>query len=328
VKGKFADAIARAALRERALGMLDQAATDPARAELRANALEGLQFTPERLRAVIKGVPAQNVGGGVVGGLEDSIPGVRGVAAMVVGRAKLKEVAEDCRPLLSDPEPLVRIGAIYALKRCGREVDVSPLADFLYDQSPRVRAQAAFVLGEFGEPSAIPMLIEAVRDSNVNGTTSQDRLMELQFAEARAKLGDRDALHEIRAALFPGQSDDLEACALASQIVGELKDRPSIDRLVYLTTMKDDAGQLMPPEIRLAAAGSLAKLGLRQGSFIAAEFASSQQEVQRAQSAYVFGVTGHIANLEHLERMLDDPSQSVRVSAAAAVVRICEGPGR
>ena len=58
--------------------------------------------------------------------------------------------------------------------------------------------------------------------------------MELQIAQARVRLGDEEAIHSIRAALFPARSEDLEATALAAQLTGELNDRASARELVML----------------------------------------------------------------------------------------------
>ncbi len=312
---RFTKLVARTALRERALGLLSQmtAAQQP---EVRANAAEALAATPTRLKPHAAAL------------LTDPNPGVRGVTAMAVGKAKLEGFGDELRRISRESNPVVRISALYALRNTGEEVDLSPLGDMLLSPQPRVRAQAAFVLGELGDASALPMLREVARAADVHGSYGEIRSMELQIAEARAKLGDIEAMHEIRAALFPAQPDDLEATALACQIVGGLRDRTQVDRLVNLTTMKDDHGQTMPAEVRLAAAGALAKIGLRQGSFIAAEYVHSTVEPQRSQAAYVLGETGQIANLVTLEKMLEDPSGRVQVAAAAAIVRITDAPAR
>jgi HEAT repeat protein len=299
-------------LRERAIGLLTAAATGKS-AEPRANAIEALSAVPTRLEPFVRAA------------LVDENLAVRTVGAMMVGRAKLTASAPFVVPLLRDESPMVRAAAMYALNRCGHPVDMTPLADLLQDSSPRVRAHAAFVLGEAGEASAIALLREAGKDPMPRAALPEVRLMQLQMAEARIKLGDDDALHEVRAALYPARSEDLEATALAAQIVGQVRDKASMEQLILLTAMKDDAGRLMPPEIRLAAAGSLARLGQPKGSFIAREYAASDHATQRAQSAYVFGETGQMGNLVPLATLMDDRNELVRVAAAAAVLKITDG---
>ncbi len=303
------DPVAAAQLRERAMTIL-LAGTRSQSPEERANALEALIPMPARLK------PA------AAAGLADPNPGVRAIAAMAVGKARLADLAGQVRPLLSDPLPQVRANAIYALMRCDQPIDPTPLAEMLRDPSPQVRAQAAFVLGELGEKSAIGPLREAQRQGLAKAATAAVRMMELQIAEARVKLGDDDALIDIRTALFPARSEDLEATALAAQIVGQIGDKGSIDRLMFLTAEWDRDKQPLPAEIRLAAAGSLARLGRRQGAFIAEQYKASPNDVLRAQAAVVLGDTGWTDNLASLSPMLEDPSGRVRVAAAAAVARI------
>ncbi|MBX3402291.1 MAG: HEAT repeat domain-containing protein [Phycisphaeraceae bacterium] len=301
-------------MRERAL-MLLSAAAGGATPEERVNALEALTLAPGRLNAVV----GQS--------LTDPNPGVRGVAAMAVGRARLRSASGLVQPLLSDPSPLVRSAAIYALLRCEQPVDATPLAEMLMDSDPLVRAQAAFVLGELGEPSALGPLRDAARRSLPRASPAAVRLMDLQIAEARIKLGDDTALVDIRTALFPARPEDLEAVALAAQIAGQVGDRSSIDRLVFLTAEWDRDRRPMPAEIRLAAAASLAKLGRRQGSFIADIYRKNEQDTLRAHAAMVYGETGWPENLDVLNEMMQDPSGRVRVAAAAGIVKIAAQTG-
>lgn len=301
-------------LREKAIMQLTAAASASAPEE-RANAIEALTLAPGRLATVIG--PA----------LVDQNPGVRGIAAMAVGKARLRTVTNLVQPLLSDPSPLVRISAIYAMMRCDQPVDPTPLAEFLLDPDPLVRSQAAFVMGELGERSALGPLQEAARRTIPKAAPAAVRLMDLQIAEARAKLGDDSALVDIRMALFPARPEDLEATALAAQIVGQVGDRSSMDRLIYLTAEWDKERRPMPAEIRLAAAASLAKLGRRQGSFIADMYRKSELDVQRAHAAMVYGETGWAENLDVLTEMMQDPSGRVRVAAAAGILKIASQMG-
>lgn len=307
-------------LRERAVALLLKE-TSSAAPEARANSVEALGRTPGRLKKVLARM------------LGDENLGVRAVAAMVVGRAKMQDQASLVRPLLSDASPFVRMSAIYALVRCGEPVDPTPMAGFLMNDSPRVRAQAAFLLGEIGDATALPMVKDASRDAMTRASPPEVRLMQLQMAEARVKLGEEPAIHEIRAALYPARPEALEATALAAQIIGQVNDRAGIDQLIYLTAKWDPKKQPMPGEVRLAAAGSLARLGITRGTFLANEYSKDKSASLRAQAAHVYGMTGQEANLSVLETMMGDPSELVRVSAAAAVLRLTDrvaagtGPG-
>lgn len=283
------------------------------RPEVRANAIEGLAPVASRVESVVRA------------GLADRNAGVRSVSAMVVGRAQLGRAAQAARPLLSDRWPQTQASAIYALQRNGIEVDPSPLAGMLLGaDDPRVRAQAAFVLGELGEASAAPMLREAIRQEMPRVGDVQRRVMRLQMAEALIKLGDDTPLSMVRASLYPSRPEELEATALAVQVLGEVGDRGAIDQLIYLSGEQADEARTMPAEVRLSVAQSLAKMGLRDGTFLADEFVGSEIDAVRSQAASVYGLAGNRAHLEALGRLAEDASAVVRVSAWSAVLELVE----
>lgn len=299
-------------LREEALRMLGEY-TSSDRAELRANAVEALGGIPGRVEA-----PAG-------AGLKDPNEAVRFAAAMVIGYDRIDSLSGSVRPLLRDPSASVRAAAVFAMTRCGHEVDRATLArTLLEDESEGNRANAAFVLGELGDPSALPLLREAVRDPMRMFLEARERLLRLQISEAMIKLGDESQLETVRAALYPSRPEELEAVALAVQIIGEVRDRFAMDQLIYLAAYRE-RGQMMPAEIRLAAAASIAKLGDPGGYPIAMEYAKDERPVLRAQSAYVLGQTGQMQNLDELEVLLHDENDQVRLTAASAIVDITGG---
>lgn len=303
------DRVQASALRERALQTIEVISRSED-AQARANAVEAASIAPGRLVEVIQR------------GLRDPSPGVRSVAAMAVGRGKLKELSGGLSALLNDPTAHVRVSAIYAMTACGQRVDRSPLAGYvMHDPSPWVRRHTAFVLGEMGEASAISLLRAALRELAPSDATAQVKSFHLQVAEAMAKLGDDGARQVLRAALYPSRPEELESAALAVQILGELKDRDSIDQLIYLAEYRDRTGQQYPAEVRLAIAGALAGVGVRQGGFIAEEFRESENPVLRSQAAYVYGQIGGRSAWTRLEEMLGDGEERVRVAAAAGVLR-------
>lgn len=302
--------IVQTALRERALETLAAAATneDP---RIRANAMEAAGLSPSRNAKILRM------------GLHDTSVAVRSIAAMAVGESKASTLIGDLRPLLEDSSPFVRCSAIYALARCGEDIDRRDLARALLDDpSTKVRSHAAFILGELGDASALPLLRQSLRMKPARASQIEINLFQLQVAEALVKLGDEDQLEPLRAALYPSRPEELEATALAVQILGTVKDKRSIDQLIYLSATRDQEGQMMPAEVRLAIASSLARMGLKQGDFIADEFVADKKVVLRSQAAYVYGETGTLTNLGVLDRMLNDAEWSVRVAAAASVVKI------
>lgn len=305
-----AEVVARSRLVERAGSVLQEAARST-NAELRANAVEAMSASPGRLAAVARDA------------LRDESVGVRAVAALAVGKSGLREVEDALRPLLGDESAYVRASALGALAMLGADVDLTPLADMaLTASSSRVRAHAAYVLGEVGDRSAVRLLREAAQARVPRTSAAEVRLLRLQIAEALVKLGDEESIHAVRAALYPSRPEELEATALAVQILGTLGDRGAVDELILLSERRDERGGQMPAEIRLAVAAALAQLGERQGAFVAEEFWRHPSAGIRAQSAIVFGLTTGSRNMSRLETMLGDADPRVRVAAAAGVLRI------
>lgn len=312
--------IARSALRERAIGLLEEAAFDEW-ALARANALEALQRVPRRAEPIARAA------------LVDPNLGVRFVGAMTIGELRLSGSTAQVRPLLNDPDPSVRIAAIYALARNAEQVNQTPLADALMEGPARVRSQAAFVLGELGNPSAVPLLRTAARrlaSAEGDALASADRrVLRLQIAEALANLGQTDVLHSLRAALYPSSPDEFEATALAIQIIGRLEDRDSAAQLIQLieyatpeTAKRDpeDRVHLYPPEVRIAAATSLAKMGYADGAYVGAAYEADPNEAIRAQVAFLYGAIGGDQEIRRLEGMLEDESILVRIAASAGLL--------
>jgi HEAT repeat protein len=306
---KYQNPIAVTEFRESAVEMLVKLAGDP-NPQIRCNAIEGLSETPARLEPLLPHA------------LADPNPGVRSTAALMAGKTEMRSVIAAIRPLLQDQSPFAQASAIYALSKCGQHVEMTPLADLLLtNPSPRVRSHAAFLLGELGEPSAAGLLRDAVKAPLSKAAPSEVRLLQIQIAEALVKLGDESQLEVIRAALYPSRPEDLEVAALAVQVIGEVKDRGAIDNLIYLTAYKDKQGGQMPAEIRLGAAGSLARMGMDQGTFIADEYVKSPIPILRAQAALVYGQIGRTENLPRLEKLMEDPDPVTRVSAAVGALK-------
>src|SRR5690606_36047731 len=133
--------------------------------------------------------------------------------------------AQQARPLLRDHSPWVRLSAAYAMSANGDHSGTGEIARALLESDdPRLRAQAALVLGELGNTSALPLLLEALSKPMSMAPTGQVRLMTLKMSEAMVKLGEQDQIQPIRAALYPARVEDLEATALAARILGEVGD--------------------------------------------------------------------------------------------------------
>ncbi|MFG0283238.1 MAG: HEAT repeat domain-containing protein [Phycisphaerales bacterium JB039] len=299
-----------AALRDRAADELVRLSEDAA-AQIRANSLEALgRGAPERVRPLIE--PA----------LTDSNEGVRAVAAIVAGRVGHRNAIPRLRGLLDEESVWVQMSAIFALWDLGEEVDPTPLARALMSGPPRQRAQAAFLLGEMGNASALPMLSAAASRTIPLANANEVRMFELQVDQARVKLGQPEYVQPIRAALYPTRPEELELTVLAVQLIGELGDHGAAGELINLTARLDGAGNEMPAEVQIAAAGALAKLGNTRGEFLILDHLDSKIAPIRAQAAWALGEIGAPGNLPRLEELLTDESTLVRVHAAGAILRL------
>jgi len=299
-----------AELREAAVQRVEDLSrsTDP---QIRANAVEASAAASIRLKPLI------------AAGLIDNNAGVRSVALMTIGRLQMTDLVGKTTSLNTDPSPFVRAAAIYAQVRCGRKVDPSPLADLLLTgNSINLRGHAAFLLGELGDRSAIPLLKEAARQSMPLASPSERNKLQLQIAEAMVKLGETGYIEGIRAALFPATPEELESMALAVQIIGELRDRGSISQLINMSEYRNQNNQYYPAEVRLGIASSLAKMGKDQGGFIADEYQQSPIVVVRSQAAITYGFTGRAEHAEKLGLLMQDPEPLVQIHAAAGLLKV------
>ncbi|MGP1273561.1 MAG: HEAT repeat domain-containing protein [Phycisphaerales bacterium] len=305
----FSEPERREALRASAIDLL-RSATQAGDPQMRANAFEALELAPDVL--------AEVVGRGLV----DANVGVRSIAAVAAGRAGLTGQADTLRAMLVDESAYVRASAAFALGRLGLLDDRSLLVSAMLEgETPGVRGHAVFLAGELGDRALLPQLKEAARRRMPRASSSERRLVDLQISEAMVKLGDEDQLGPIRAALYPSSASDLEATALAVQIVGEVQDRAMRGRLAQLADLRGPTGEPMPAEIQLAIAISMAKLGDRAGSFVADANWESDRFVLRSDAASVYGLCGREEDLARLQVMLSDRVGIVRVAAAAGVLR-------
>jgi HEAT repeat protein len=180
------------------------------------------------------------------------------------------------------------------------------------------------------------MLREAAAQSSTV-ELPQDRLFRLQVAEAMFKLGDRDAGYTIHGALYPANREEFEAAVLATQILGEVGDREAVQQLVNLVEARAGAAPgrdprttaapgaprapyLYPPELRLAAATALAKLGYPDGVYVAEDFVAHQDPLLRAQTAFLLAQTPEPSSAQRLKTLVNDPSPLVQVAAASGLL--------
>lgn len=294
-------------LREAALELLRQAmeSTYPL---LRANALESLQQAPEVFDPFVRK------------SLVDPNYGVRFVAAMSIGQLKMKHLAHLAEPLLRDQSLSVRAAAIYALRQCGHQVDLTPLAEMLLSNEPEIRGNAVMILGDLGDSTAASMIRRAVHKPMPRIPMARTKMVNLQMAEALVKLGHEKEIAVIRAALF-APAEQGEISALACMICGRLKDGQAVSDLNNIALAEDKSKR--SAEIRMAATWALAKMRSSMAkTAVPLEYLGHEQFQLRAQAASTLGEMGDLAVLPNLGTLLQDQNPLVQVAAAGAILRL------
>jgi HEAT repeat protein len=289
------------------LDMLDRAAVS-SNALLRANALEAMQRVPQHLEPHVRR------------GLVDENHGVRFIAVMLIGDLELVHFAHLLEPLLGDESASVRAAAIYGLRRCGRTVDLTPLAALIISDDPEVRGNTAMVLGKLGNPTAVPLVRQAVGRGMTLVSEARVKMVDLQLAEALVMLGEDREIEVIRAALFtPPEQGELTA--LACMMCGRLRDERAVPNLVRLALQTGPTRQ--PAEVRMAATWALARLDPAQAPRqVPLEYVADPLIQLRVQAALTLGEIGDPSALPHLALLLDDASPLVQVAAAGGILQI------
>lgn len=286
-----------AAAEDRALQIVIEAARGE-QAALRANAMEAIQWRPERALPLLQM------------GFEDPNPAVRFVALVTAGQIRTPVARHAAEKLLSDRDDSVKAAAIFALHRINAPVDLNPLAVLISKPDPTVRGNVAMLLGRMGDASAIEMMTELSALPMPRASTVRQAIVRLQVAEAVVNLGEDKSLDALRAAVY---SEFDEVRILAVMMLGRQRDRnmaPALEQLLTIT----------PFELALASAGAIAQMGQFSGLPVALQGAVAPLPTQRAQAAFVLRYFPDPQAAAALVKLLDDPDPAVRLAAAAAVL--------
>jgi apolipoprotein N-acyltransferase len=288
--------------------VLDEASRNTDRA-LRAHSIEAMQYDMTIFEPAVRR------------GLADREPSVRFVSAMCVAKLRMEGVGPLLEPLKLDPNDSVRAGAILALSRSGAEVNPSPLAAMILSPSAELRGNAAMVLGELGNKTALPLLKEATLQPMTRANPAAVRIVNLQIAEAMVQLGDQEEIEPVHAALF-FRSDQSECIELACEIASRLHDQAALPMLQRL--IEADGADIRPIEIRLFAAIAACKimnpapLGLAELGVIASRDPSVRV---RTLGAKLLGVVGGSETEATLSKLLRDREPEVQIAAAGSILR-------
>lgn len=299
-------------LRQRSLQALKRGVRYEHLATVRAQSIEALQEVDDTdVRPWIRQA------------LNDRTPAVRFAACMALGDLRDAVAEAALRRLASSSTPSDRIGSLYALHRLGDTTRSQALAEYLLNApDPATRSNAAMVLGRLGEPGAIDLLAQAMRDPELSVRTNT--------LEALALLGSEEGRATLYAGAYSGigVEETISITALAS-----LRD-PRYRKL--FRHKLTNAGHL---ETKLAAARALGWLGDKSGLNTALDALdyepaedrkndpiANQRLRIRQMAALALGAIGDRSALGPLEKMMnesDDPR--LQVAAAKAIRDILSG---
>lgn len=275
--------------------------------QIRANAIEVVATTRDvRLMPKVQKL------------LADEVVPVRFAAALAVGDTQYSLAQNEIIGLLKDPNPNVVLAASYAVWRLGNEDYYKVLCSSIASDDQTLRANAALLLGKSGRQDGIRYLYWTLRR-----TDSSDKVV-TQAAEAIAMLKDPAIYPKLWTRLISAYADDrvMGIRAMGALATPEAKNA--------LTTMLDDP----VPEVRLAAAEQLGRLGDRIGEAeILAVFEKNllsgldeqSQERIKMLAAMAIGEVATAETYKYLPPLLQDSSKVVRLSAAKAVLRASAG---
>jgi HEAT repeat protein len=246
--------------------------------------------------------------------LADQVVPVRFAAAVAVGDLAYAPAKDQVGPLLNDPNPNVQLAAFYALSRLGQPELYQEICKAVAGSDQTVRANAALLLGKSGNKDGIRFLYWTLQRDD-----SSDMVV-LQAAEAIAMLGDRRIYRKLWTGLISKYADDR---VLGIRAMGALGTDEAKSAII---TLLDDP----VPEVRLAAAEQLGKLGESGGEDevlavfeknLMADMDAQGRERTKTLAALAIGEIGTDPLAKYLPQLLQDPSKIVRLAAAKAVLR-------
>ena len=294
----------RAQLEQRALGLLLRAAQSGLDAVIEANAIEALSDV-----APDAGLPAFHAA------LDSSSPLVRYAGCVALGKLRHLPALKNFRRLLDDPDPRVRLAAAFAAYRCGDRGQARLLVQMMNDHpDEKVRAEAARLIGELGEPKALKRLrLAAMRE--------QSDYVIVHIESAMAKLKDRDSLDRI---IQYALKSDAVTILLSLQTLAELADPRARRALEY--RLHNEADYL---QMRLLAARALGRLGVDDGYELAlsalnhkARDANETMQI-RSNAALALGAIGRADALAALKHLAETESDArTQVAACYAICQI------
>ncbi len=157
-----------------------------------------------------------------------------------IGEPALKTLTE---ALLNAPEPRLRKNAAIILGLIKNKSAVQPLIECLKDEDAEVRARSADALGEIGAGEAVEPLIEALKDD--------DDEVRISAARALGEIGDVRAAESLIEALY---NRSWEVQQIAADALGKIGGKKVVQALIEKLKTGDEI-------VRMSASYSLGETG-------------------------------------------------------------------
>ncbi len=225
-----------------------------------------------------------------------------------------------------------------ALSRVGGEQAVTLLEESVNDKDPLVVEEAVRGLGRLQVKDAVPALqqlatrggdmtqavfeaLAAIGDKRADSTleqglSSSDKFAAVEAAYALAKLGRKDMIARLEAALKNDPGSE-KVGVLAAYYLAKMDKTPGLDHLVALIK-KPDAG------FAVVAADALGKCGNPRAVLPLTEAMGSDDSAVRASVARGLGFLGGTRAIAALRKLRSDPNPGVRVEALGSLAELGE----
>ena len=274
---------------------------------LRVHTLESLALLPDR--SVIPEIR---------GSLNDPIPAVRFAAAVAVGDVKDLASRDILQQLVRDPNPSVQLAAGYALEKLGDRHFTHWYDNILFSRDTKLAGQACLLIGKLGRT---PIRKDsAARLWRVLTKPDQSPAVQLQAAEALARLGDRKILKRLLVFASSLYADDKLLAIVGLRHIG------GRDVFAQMTVLADDP-QI---EVQLSAISALGKLAedkqvrLVRSSLKYKDPDGESLATQRVRSLAVLalGSVGNDKDIRLLYNLMAENARNkyLRIAAARAVI--------
>jgi HEAT repeats/HEAT repeat len=238
----------------------------------------------------------------------NSVP-VKFAAATAIGDIRYTPSEFAVKKLLDDKDHNVRIASAYALAKLGKIEMADVIRKGLGSNDQTVRANAAMLLGKLGSYRDIELLKGAIRKED-----SSDKV-KLQSVESIAMLGDRSVFRDkLWPLLISKYADDRLMGIFGMGALGTHEAKNAI-----LSMLHDDV-----PEVRLAAAGELGKLGNRSGKFEVENYLQDKSGIVTEQgkqfAAIAIGQIKDKSLAKYLPELMRSTSKPLRLAAAKSAL--------